>query len=105
MDELMNENVYFGYELNKKEMINDFNNRISACIDEELTEEINEELEKLKDLIIDEIIIPSKPINVMTIACMLFASLPEELQKEHIAMDGIIDDDSDDDLNDNFDEE
>ena len=38
MDELMNENVYFGYELNKKEMINDFNNRISACIDEELTE-------------------------------------------------------------------
>lgn len=105
MDDLMNENVYFGHELNKKQLIDDFNNRVSACIDEELTEEINEELEKLKDLIIDEIIIPSKPINVMTIACMLFASLPEELQKEHIAMDGIIDDDLDDDLNNDFDEE
>lgn len=105
MDELMNENVYFGYELNKKEMINDFNNRISACIDEELTEEINEELEKLKNLIIDEIITPSKPINVMTIACMFFASLPEELQKEHIFMDDILDYELEDNLDENLDEE
>lgn len=105
MDELMNENVYFGYELDKKELINDFNNRIGACIDEELTEEINEELEKLKDLIIDEIIIPSKPINVMTIACMFFASLPKELQKEHILMDGVLDDELEDNLDENLDEE
>ena len=55
MDETMNENVYFGYELNKEQMINDFNNRIGACIDEELTEEINEELEELeKQLTVQE---------------------------------------------------
>ena len=88
----MNENVYFGYELNKEQLVINFNNRIDACINEKLNEEINEELEELKDLIISKIIIPSKPINVMTIACMFFASLPEELQKEHIFMDGIIDD-------------
>lgn len=93
MDETMNENVYFGHKINKKELIENFNNRIDACIDEELTEEINEELETIKDIIINKIITPSKPINVMTVACMFFASLPEELQKEHIAMDGIIDDD------------
>lgn len=96
MDELMNENVYFGYELNKEQLINDFNNRIGACIDEELSEEINEKLEELKDLIIDKIITPSKPINVMTIACMFFASLPKELQKEHILMDGVLDDELND---------
>ena len=105
MDKSMNENVYFGYELNKEQLIDDFDNRISACIDEELTEEINEELETLKDLIINKIIIPSKPINVMTIACMLFSSLPEELQKEHIFMDGILDDELKDDLNENLNEE
>ena len=105
MNELMNENVYFGYELNKEELINDFNNRIGACIDEELSEEINEELEELKNLIIDKIITPSKPINVMTIACMFFASLPEELQKEHILMDGILDDELKDDIDENLDEE
>lgn len=98
MDELMNENVYFGYEINKEELINNFNNRICACFDEELSEEINEELETIKDIIIDKIITPSKPINIMTVACMFFASLPEELQKEHIAMDGIMDDDLDDDF-------
>lgn len=96
MDEIMNENVYFGYKINKEELINNFNNRIGACIDEELTEEINEELETIKDIIIDKIITPSKPINIMTVACMFFASLPEKLQKEHIAMDGIMDDDLDD---------
>ena len=93
MDETMNENVYFGHKINKKELIENFNNRIDACIDEELTKEINEELETIKDIIINKIITPSKPINVMTVACMFFASLPEELQKEHIAMDGIVDDD------------
>lgn len=93
MDEIMNENVYFGYKINKKELIDNFNNRIGACIDEKLTEEINEELETIKDIIIDKIITPSKPINIMTVACMFFASLPEELQREHIAMDGIMDDD------------
>ena len=102
MDEMMNENVYFGYKINKKQLINNFNNRIGACIDEELSEEINEELETIKDIIIDKIITPSKPINIMTVACMFFASLPEELQKEHIAMDGIMDDDLDDDLDDDF---
>lgn len=105
MDETMNENVYFGYELNKEQMINNFNNRIGACIDEELTEEINEELEELKDLIIDKIITPSKPINVMTVACMFFASLPEELQKEHIFMDDILDDELKDDFDENLDDE
>lgn len=104
MDELMNENVYFGHKLNKEELINNFNNRIGAFIDEELTEEINKELEELKDLIIDKIITPSKPINVMTIACMFFASLGEELQKEHILMDGILDDELKDDLNENLDD-
>lgn len=98
----MNENVYFGHKINKRELIENFNNRIGACIDEELTEEINEELETIKDIIIDEIITPSKPINIMTVACMFFASLPEELQREHIAMDGIIDDN---DLDNNLDEE
>ena len=93
MDETMNENVYFGHKINKKELIENFNNRIDACIDEELTKEINEELETIKDIIINKIITPSKPINVMTVACMFFASLPEELQKEHITMDGIVDDD------------
>ncbi len=102
MDETMNENVYFGHKINKRELIENFNNRIGACIDEELTEEINEELETIKDIIIDEIITPSKPINIMTVACMFFASLPEELQREHIAMDGIIDDN---DLDNNLDEE
>ena len=102
MDEMMNENVYFGYKINKEQLINNFNNRIDACIDEELTEEINEELETIKNIIIDKIIIPSKPINIMTLACMFFASLPEELQKEHIAMDGIMDNDVDDDLDDDF---
>ena len=102
MDEMMNENVYFGYKINKKQLINNFNNRIGACIDEELSKEINEELETIKDIIIDKIITPSKPINIMTVACMFFASLPEELQKEHIAMDGIMDDDLDDDLDDDF---
>lgn len=96
---MMNENVYFGYKIDKKQLIDNFNNRIDACIDEELSEEINKELETLKDLIIDKIIIPSKPINIMTIACMLFASLPEELQKEHIFMDGILDDELKDNLN------
>ena len=98
MDELMNENVYFGYELNKEQLVINFNNRINACIDEELSEEINKELEELKDLIISKVIIPSKPINVMTIACMFFASLPEELQKEHVFMDGILDDELENDL-------
>lgn len=102
MDETMNENVYFGHKINKRELIEIFNNRIGACIDEELTEEINEELETIKDIIIDEIITPSKPINIMTVACMFFASLPEELQREHIAMDGIIDDN---DLDNDLDEE
>lgn len=105
MDELMNENVYFGYELNKEQLVIDFNNRIDACIEEELTEEINEELEELKDLIIDKIIFPSKPINVMTIACMFFASLPKELQKEHILMDGILDDELKDDLDEDLNDE
>ena len=62
MDEMMNENVYFGYKINKEQLINNFNNRIDACIDEELTEEINEELETIKNIIIDKIIIPSKPM-------------------------------------------
>ena len=105
MDEIMNENVYFGYKINKEELINNFNNRIGAYIDEELTEEINEELETIKDIIIDKIITSSKPINIMTIACMLFASLPEELQREHIAMDGVMDDYLDYDSDNNFNEE
>lgn len=105
MDEIMNENVYFGYKINKEQLIDNFNNRIDGCIDEELTEEINEELEIIKDIIINKIIIPSKPINIMAVACMFFASLPEDLQKEHIAMDGIIDDYLDDNLDNNLDEE
>ena len=41
----------------------------------------------------------------MTIACMFFASLPEELQKEHIFMDDILDYELEDNLDENLDEE